>query len=195
MKESQIADLSSWLVESGLRGIPEIEIVEGFCERAIRLGAPLKRAVSFLDTLHPIHEGRAFRWERGEGPAKLIEYGRTVDGEASERWTHSPPYRQLAMNENMLRRRVVAGPQPEFPAFVEFAEVGITDYVSIIRRFDAENVIGGMDCYYAQWMTDCAEGFQRRGHRRARTPDAVPGSRAQVRGARRGSRKRWSRPT
>src|SRR5262249_57599042 len=71
VNEASFAELSEWLTQAGLAGAPETDIVSGFCERCVAAGLPLARALMFIDTLHPVHEGRLFRW--GYGP------------------THSPP--------------------------------------------------------------------------------------------------------
>ena len=114
---------------------------------------------SSIDTLHPIHEGRAFRWEREKPEATLTEYGRTAEGEAAERWRTSPLYRLLTSGDSLLRLRVTAETEAEFPSFGEFREAKFTDYVAIINRFAEDGVIGEMDCVYSFWMTDRAEGF------------------------------------
>ena len=95
MTEAEIAKLASWLAKAGLEGRTETALVEGFCSRAAAGGLPLARAMVLIDTLHPIHEGRAFRWERDKPEATLTEYGRTGEGEAAERWRTSPLYRLL----------------------------------------------------------------------------------------------------
>ena len=59
----------------------------------------------FIDTLHPVHEGRAFRWERDKPEATLTEYGRSNEGEAAERWRTSPLFRMLEDGDSLLRRR------------------------------------------------------------------------------------------
>ena len=112
-----------------------------------------------IDTLHPIHEGRAFRWEKEKPEVTLTEYGRTAEGEAAERWRTSPLYRLLNSGESLLRLRVTAETEAEFPSFAEFRESKFTDYVAIINRFAEDGVIGEMDCVYSYWMTDRAEGF------------------------------------
>ena len=63
--EALSAELTEWLTEKSLAGVGETEIVSGFCERLLQAGMPLARAILLIDTLHPIHEGRAFRWNRG----------------------------------------------------------------------------------------------------------------------------------
>ena len=68
MNETFLGELPAWLTEAGLAGTPETEIVSGFCERCVAAGLPLARALVLIDTLHPVHEGRLFRWS--DGPAK-----------------------------------------------------------------------------------------------------------------------------
>ena len=54
--------LMNWLVGQGLTGLPESELVRGFCERCRAAGVELSRGLVVIDTLHPIFEGRGFRW-------------------------------------------------------------------------------------------------------------------------------------
>jgi adenylate cyclase len=58
--------LMNWLVSQGLTGLPENDLVRGFCERCRAQGLDLSRALVFIDTLHPIFEGRGFRWNDTE---------------------------------------------------------------------------------------------------------------------------------
>src|SRR5260370_6194904 len=159
MTEAEIAQLASWLAESGLEGHPETELVGGFCDRAIAFGVPIARTIVLIDTLHPDYEGRAFRWEREKGEATLTEYGRTNEGEANERWRSSPFYRLLATGQSVLRRRLTLESIAEFGNFREMREAGITDYVAIVNPFAADGTIGEMDCFYSAWMAAAAAGF------------------------------------
>jgi adenylate cyclase len=159
MTEAQIAELAAWIAEAGLADRAETAMVAGFCDRGVAFGLPLKRALVFIDTLHPIHEGRMFRWEQEKSAATLAEYGRSTDGEAAERWRNSPFYRLLASGESLLRRRITASSEEEFMIFPELRAAAITDYVAIVNRFAANGVIGEMDCVYSSWMTDHANGF------------------------------------
>ncbi len=159
MTEAEIAKLASWLAKAGLEGRTETSLVEGFCNRALAGGLPLARAMVLIDTLHPIHEGRAFRWEKEKPEATLTEYGRTADGEAAERWRTSPLYRLLTSGESLLRLRLSADTVAEFPSLAEYRDAKFTDYVAIINRFAEDGVIGEMDCVYSFWTTDRAEGF------------------------------------
>ena len=68
----------------GLEGAGETVLIEGFCGRAVAAGLPLARAIVFIDTPPPIHERRAFRWERDKSEAAVSEYGRCTEGEAAD---------------------------------------------------------------------------------------------------------------
>jgi adenylate cyclase len=158
MNPTDLAKLASWIAEAGLAGKDEVALIEGFCARLSAVGLPLLRAIAFIDTLHPIHEGRAFRWERTTQTATLTEYGRSTEGEAAERWRTSPFFRLLESGESLMRRR---GPdsRADLAAFPGVRDAAITDYAAIVNRFAAEGAIGEMDCFYSSWMTDKAEGF------------------------------------
>src|SRR5271156_118430 len=159
MTEAEIAKLASWLAKAGLEGKMETALLEGSCGRAAAAGLPLLRVILFIDTLHPIHEGRAFRWERDKPEATLTEYGRTAEGEAAERWRSTPFFRMLTEGESVMRRRIPAEGDLEFPMFAEYREASITDFLAIINRFAEDGAIGEMDCVYSAWTTDRPEGF------------------------------------
>jgi len=125
----------------------------------------------FIDTLHPVHEGRLFRWGYSPAETPLLEYGRTSpdalaasgsnprDVETAERWRHSPHYKMLQTGESFWRRRLNAATEDEFSVLPEWRAEGMTDYVAIITRFAAEGVIGEMDGVYSAWATRDPEGF------------------------------------
>jgi adenylate cyclase len=171
MNETFFAELSEWLIQSGLAGTAETDILNGFCHRCVAAGFPLARAQVFIDTLHPVHEGSLFRWGFGPTESPLIEYGRTnadalaasdatpAELEAAERWRRSPFYKMLQTGDAMLRRRLNAATQVEFPVLSDFIAAGMTDYVAIISRFAGERVLGEMDGVYASWTTRAPGGF------------------------------------
>jgi adenylate cyclase len=108
--------LSAWLTQAGLAGTSETDIVSGFCDRCVAAGLPLARTLVLIDTLHPVHEGRLFRWGFDPTESPLLEYGRTSpdglaasgfnpkDVQAAERWRHSPFFRMLQTGDSLLRR-------------------------------------------------------------------------------------------
>jgi adenylate cyclase len=171
VNEAFFADLSAWLTQAGLAGASETEIVSGFCERCVTAGLPLARALMFIDTLHPVHEGRLLRWGYGPGESPLLEYGRTSpdalaasgagpqDIEMAERWRNSPHYKMLQTGDSFLRRRLNAATKDEFPVLSDFLAAGMTDYVAIINRFAPQGVIGEMDGVYSSWATREPDGF------------------------------------
>ena len=160
MNETAFSELAAWVTEAGLIGRSESELMVGFCQRVADAGVPLARAIVILDTLHPIYEGRAFRWRADlPGEAEVIDYGRTNEGEAAESWRRSPVYHLLQSGGTLLRRRLAAGEPVDFSSVAQARDEGMTDYLALIRRFAAEGVIGDMDCVYSSWATDAADGF------------------------------------
>ena len=169
MNEAFFAELSAWLAQAGLDGTSETDIVSGFCDRCVAAGLPLARALMFVDTLHPVHEGRLFRW--GYGPTPLLEYGRTSldalaasgsepqDVAAAQSWRNTPHYKMLQTGDSVLRRRLNATATDEFPVLSDFLAAGMTDYVAIINRFAPQGVIGEMDGVYSAWATRVPDGF------------------------------------
>jgi adenylate cyclase len=155
------AALNTWLMEKSLAGLSEAEMVGGFCERLLQAGLPLARAIVLVDTLHPIYEGRALRWNRGSEQVEVLEYGRTREGTNAETWRRSPLYYLVETNQSMLRRRLTAHAEemPDFATFAELRSEGMTDYVALVTRFAATGAIGEMDAIYSMWISDVASGF------------------------------------
>jgi adenylate cyclase len=171
MKEAFLSELSAWLTQAGLAGTAEIDIVSGFCERCVAAGIPLGRAHVVIDTLHPVHEGRLFRWGYSPNESPVHEYGRTsfqgldasgavsLDAQATDVWRRSPFYNMLQTGAALLRRRLNANTKDEFSMLTDWLAAGMSDYVAIMTRFAPEGVIGEMDAVYSSWGTKAPEGF------------------------------------
>lgn len=160
MDKSQLTDIANAITEAGLVGISETTLLAELSDRAVAAGVPLARATVLVDTLHPIHEGRVFRWQRGSGETTIVEYGRSGGAEQRlEQWHASPFYELLQSGDSLLRRRLTAANENEFSVFPELRKAGITDYIAMINRFAADQVIGEMDCIYSSWASDKPEGF------------------------------------
>jgi adenylate cyclase len=157
MDDLQLAELAAWITEAGLAGQSEIAALTGFCDRAVHFGLPIARAIVLADTLHPIYEGRAFRWNRDKDTTVLTEYGRS--DEDLGRWQRSPFFRLEQTGETLLRRRLTAKSREEFSIFPELIDAGMTDYVAMVNRFATEAIIGDMDGIYSSWATDAPTGF------------------------------------
>jgi adenylate cyclase len=160
MNETAFAELADWVTREGLIGRSESELMGGFCRRVRAAGVPLARAMVILDTLHPVYEGRVFRW-RADLPEAIeaIDYGRTDSGEAAENWRQSPFFHLLQSGEEAMRRRLSPGLPVEFAGLAQTRDAGMTDYLALVHRFAAEGVIGDMDCVYSSWASDAPDGF------------------------------------
>ena len=174
MNEKLFGELPAWLTQAGLAGTPDTDIFSGFCDRCAAAGFPLGRAHLFIDTLHPVHEGRLFRWGFGPDETALHDYGRTsvqgvdtsdpayLDQQATDVWRRSPFFDMLQTGAALLRRRLSAETKDEFSLLPDWYAAGLTDYVAIINRFAAEGIIGEMDAVYSSWGTRDPEGFDDR---------------------------------
>src|SRR5690242_4932774 len=89
MMPSAAASLATWISQVGLVVADETEFLSQFYARACDAGLPLSKAIVFVDTLHPIHEGRVQRWEAQAGTARALDYEPT-EGERLEQWQKSP---------------------------------------------------------------------------------------------------------
>ena len=171
MDEKLLSELPSWLTEAGLAGTPETDIFCGFCDRCLAAGLPLGRAHLFIDTLHPVHEGRLFRWGYGDNEPAVHEYGRTsvagldasapvfLDAQATDAWQRGVFYNMLQTGTALLRLPLREDTVGEFALLPEWFAAGVTDYVAMISRFAAEGVIGEMDAVYSSWGTKKPDGF------------------------------------
>ena len=80
-------------------------------------GPPISRALAFIDTLHPVHEGTVFRW-RGDGVEEqaATDYGPTNQGPAAESWQRSPFYHLLQTGGEELRGASASASRPISPS-------------------------------------------------------------------------------
>jgi adenylate cyclase len=158
MDHQRFLPLIAWIAEAGLSGRREIDLLQGFCERARVAGLPLRRAVIGVDTLHPVLEGRIFQWHADASSPTEAEYGRTDPGASDANWRQSPFFHLYESGVTTLRRRLPAA-AGEFRVLAELSQQGMTDYVAMVNRFGAEGAIGMMDCTFSSWTTDREGGF------------------------------------
>ncbi len=159
MDEGKLLELSAWITKVGLAGRPEIDMLDGYCERLSAAGLALAGGTVVIDTLHPLYEGHAIRWFRDQPETKRTEYGRTNRGEASESYRRSIYYRLLMGSETHLRCRLTPESIAEYSNLEASFAAGNTDYLGIMNKFAAEGTVGDMDCVYSGWETDRPEGF------------------------------------
>jgi adenylate cyclase len=154
--------LITWLVRRGLEGTAEPDLLRLFCEKCNTAGLPVNRGLMFMDTLHPVHEGRIFFWrndggEDAGGPVR--DYGPSNQGEVAEAWKRSPFYHLVQTGGEELRRRIGFGESPDYLIIQEMKDAGHTDYILFVHPFAAEGTIGEMDCFYSAWSTKHPDGF------------------------------------
>lgn len=161
MNPADIERLLDWVIRRGLGGMAEPELLRLFCEKCGAIGLPVNRALVVIDTLHPVHEGRLYRWRNDgqEDDAPVREYGPTNEGEAAQSWQRSPFFHLLQTGQEELRRRIGFGEPADFLIIQEMKDAGHTDYLLFVHRFAAEGSIGEMDCFYSAWSTRHPEGF------------------------------------
>ena len=153
--------LLDWLLRRGLEGVDEAQLLREFCEKCREAGLTLSRSLSFIDTLHPVHEGRIYRWRDDSVEEEAAtEYARTNEGgPAAESWQRSPFFHLLQTGGEELRRRIGFGEEAGFPIIEEMKAEGHTDYIVFIHRFSGDAMIGDMDGVYSAWSTRHPDGF------------------------------------
>jgi adenylate cyclase len=153
-------DLMNWLVGQGLTGLPENELIRGFCERCRAGGLDLSRALIFIDTLHPIYEGRGFRWsDTATNEADSFEYISSEDGEAAQHWRRSVFHHMLQNGHDEFVLDLSDRSASDFSRIDELIDKGHRHFVAFVHRFGDAGTLGQMDCLYSYWLTRSKHGF------------------------------------
>lgn len=152
--------LMNWLVNQGLTGSPGNDLVRGFCERCRAEGVEITRALVFMDTLHPVFEGRGFRWTDTEtNEADSFEYGSTETGDAEANWRRTPFFHLLDNGLDELVIDLADSESLDFNLIKDVAAQGHKHIVIFVHRFGEGGSMGLMDCFYSYWTTRRPEGF------------------------------------
>jgi adenylate cyclase len=155
--------LMNWLTSQGLTGLPENDLVRGFCERCCAAGLELSRGLIFIDTLHPIFEGRGFRWNDSEtNEADRFEYGPTDKGDASQNWRRSVFFHMLEHGHDEMLVDLADHSTLGFTLLPDLAAKGHRHFLAFVHRFGEGGALGQMDCFYSYWLTRRAAGFNER---------------------------------
>lgn len=160
MQAEDVDRITDWVIRRGLEGISEPDLLREFCLKCGEAGLEITRCTAFIDTLHPVYEGRIFSW-RGDGTEEqpIREYGPSNEGSAAEAWQGSPFFHLLQTGGEELRRRIGFGEPADFAIVQDMKDAGHTDYLVFAHRFARAGVIGEMDCVCSAWSTRCADGF------------------------------------
>jgi adenylate cyclase len=160
MELSYRIDLMNWLVAQGLTGLPENDLIRGFCERCRAGGLDLSRGLAFIDTLHPIYEGRGFRWSDGPtNESDTFEYRSTAEGDAATNWRRSAFHHMLENGHDELVIDLADCASFDFSMIGELAANGHRHFLAFVHRFGEAGTLGQMDCFYSYWTTRRARGF------------------------------------
>ena len=163
----------NWLVSQGLEGLPENDLIRGFCERCRAGGLDLSRALVFIDTLHPIFEGRGFRWnDTATNESDAFEYGPTDQGDRATNWRRSVFYHMLENGQQEMALDLAEGAAQNFGMIDDLAAKGHKHFVSYVHQFGEAGTMGQMDCVYSYWTTRRDDGFGEQGMAALR--DLVP---------------------
>ncbi len=161
MSDTDLHRVASRVIARSLDGASETQLLDEFCQRCRDVGIDLSRAMAIVDTLHPVYEGRAFRWRNdGVEETSVIEYGPTSSGPAAENWHSSAFYHLFQTGTDQVRRRLVHGDPLDFNNLETLRSEGETDYVAFSQPFASEGRIGELDCVYSHWITRRPEGFR-----------------------------------
>lgn len=159
-----VQSLVGWLVDRGLKGTTQEEILQGYCNRMIDLGIPLWRFFLGQRAFHPKFGNIGFNWVADEGiTSQVFEYRETP----SEDWLQSPLFAMLQRGLCELRFDLQNGSDYlDFPLLVGLKERGATDYVSagLIFTDDAVSIESnaGSEGILLSWSTQRASGFEDR---------------------------------
>jgi adenylate cyclase len=157
-------NLMNWLASQGLTGAAENDLLRGFCERCRAAGLELSRGLVFIDTLHPIFEGRGFRWNDVEtDESDIFEYGSTGEGDAAQSWRRSTHYHMLEYGQDEMRIDLSESASLDFTQIKDLRDKGHKHFVAFVHRFGEAGTIGQMDCLYSYWVTRRPEGFGEQG--------------------------------
>jgi adenylate cyclase len=160
MELSTRLDLMNWLVSQGLTGLPENDLIRGFCERCRDGGLHLSRGQVFIDTLHPIYEGRGFRWnDRDTNESDTFEYMSSNEGDAAKNWRRSAFHHMLENGHDELVINLADCASLDFSMIDALADKGHRHFLAFVHRFGDAGTLGQMDCFYSYWLTRRDDGF------------------------------------
>ena len=132
----RIIETHIWAVREGLRGATAYDLFDGYCQRLVIHGAPLWRAHTTMETLHPQWNAYGYTWRRDLNAIAPEQYPHGSDEGAD--FLGSPINTLITqahagvLNPSM-RRRIEAGPEErDFPILEEFYAEGATDYAAYL---------------------------------------------------------------
>jgi adenylate cyclase len=160
MTEDDVDTIAAWLADAGLNGAEEAALVQEFCDRCVAAGLALGRGFVMIDTLHPLHEARAFFWD--EDPQQEFserELPFIKEGDGAQQWHRSPFFHMIRDRRDSLRCRLEQAEALDYEALEELRAAGQTDYFAIVRRIRDAPRVEDVDAFYVRWTTRRPGGF------------------------------------
>ncbi|MGI9367546.1 MAG: adenylate/guanylate cyclase domain-containing protein [Ruegeria sp.] len=132
----EVNELIFWLVERGLEGCEQEELLEGYCSHLVETGIPLMRFHVAQTALHPTYGGTGYSWHNGNG-GTFENYDYTE--QPKDIWLNSPLYAMLNEGLGTLRERLIdQNNQSRFPFLNKLREQGATDYFATGLVFEKQ---------------------------------------------------------
>lgn len=157
MSDELMRGVADWIMEAALENTPVDRLLGGACMRLLAAGVPIARAHMSYRTLHPSIESVSLLWTAG-GAVESMEH---LHGAGmSAMWMRSPFYFMIEQDLPVMRRRLT-GPAAirDFEVLDDLAAEGMTDYLAVMIRFDAEEGDDVARGIVTSWTTSRPNGF------------------------------------
>ena len=153
-------EIADWIIQEGLRGTNEQELLDGLCTRLSDTGMALVRAHVSRRTLHPIFGAYASQWRRGEGVTQLsFEH----ESESKENWRNSPFVHMIENRMFEYRVSLQQGNEPlPFPILEELRGDGAVEYAAFIVPWGGGDEFESLHGYASSWAIESPGGFSNR---------------------------------
>lgn len=156
---SSSLSVQDWLTAEGLRGIGDVALLYGFCERLQAAGVPVFRVFIGSDVLHPTLAARILRWRRGD-PIVDTDVLRGDGSVPADEWRTSPFYAMIQSGATELRLKLDdPATVARFPVLPDLKQQGATDYLATVVTFGGLLCFGQVEEVYASFATDSPAGF------------------------------------
>ena len=155
--------LAAWLIQQGLEGASQLDILQGYCQYLVDLGIPLMRVHVAQRAFHPQFGGLGFDWLR-EGGVSHEHYEHTES--PLQRWLASPIYHLLEHDLDELREVMLdADHHSRFQMLNDLKSQGATDYFAAGLPFEKRQTgvpidpLNPPEGVVISWTSDGTDGF------------------------------------
>ncbi|HVZ00329.1 MAG TPA: adenylate/guanylate cyclase domain-containing protein [Dongiaceae bacterium] len=157
MKQEAAAEVIDWLVQAGLRGTDEGELLQGVCDALVERGLPLVRVMVGSGLLHPTIDSRVHLWRRG---GRVAGEDFTRDAIDTDEWEKSPFRYLVESNATSMRRHLDGDYQTgEFDLLDQLKAGGATDYYAMVTRQSNPSMTYKVGHSVSSWTIDRPGGY------------------------------------